>query len=79
MQPIESRLDTGGEAYQANRDFMQGYVEKVRAVERNIRASEERYRERAARRGKLLPRERWPTCSIRAHRFWNYRPSPDSA
>ena len=33
-------------------------LKRFRSVERNIRASEERYRARAEKRGKLLPRER---------------------
>ena len=44
--------------YTTNVRFMQAYVGRVREVENNIRRSEERYRERATKRGKLLPRER---------------------
>ena len=58
MSQLESSLDITSEAYQANVKFMTNYVEKVRIVERNIRASEERYRDRAEKKGKLLPRER---------------------
>jgi geranyl-CoA carboxylase beta subunit len=58
MSQIESRLDVHGDDFQANVAFMSAYVEKLRGIEANIRASEERYRERATRRGKLLPRER---------------------
>jgi len=55
---LQSKLDVSGAEFGANVDFMQAYVEKLRTVERNIRASEERYRARAAKSGKLLPRER---------------------
>jgi geranyl-CoA carboxylase beta subunit len=58
MSQLESKLETGSEAYLDNVEFMENYVEKIRVVERNIRASEERYRERAEKKGKLLPRER---------------------
>jgi len=58
MSQLESKLDTSSQAYRDNVAFMTNYVEKVRIVERNIRASEERYRERAEKKGKLLPRER---------------------
>lgn len=58
MSQLESKLETNSEAYRDNVEFMTNYVEKVRVVERNIRASEERYRERAEKKGKLLPRER---------------------
>ncbi len=58
MSQLETKLDTSSEAYRDNVEFMTNYVEKIRVVERNIRASEERYRERAEKKGKLLPRER---------------------
>ena len=58
MTILETALDTNSEAFRTNVQFMQDYVEKIRVVERNIRKSEEAYRERATRRGKLLPRER---------------------
>jgi geranyl-CoA carboxylase beta subunit len=58
MTILESRLNTQGAEFANNMAFMAAYVEKIRVVERNIRASEERYRERAEKRGKLLPRER---------------------
>ena len=58
MNRLETRLDTSNSEFRNNVEFMTAYVEKIRSVERNIRASEERYRERATRRGKLLPRER---------------------
>ena len=58
MNPIESALDVNSEEFTSNVNFMRAYVERVRGVERNIRRSEERYRERAISKGKLLPRER---------------------
>jgi len=41
-----------------NVGFMKNYVEQVRTVERNGRQTEENYRPRAAKKGKMLPRER---------------------
>ncbi len=58
MAILESKLDTQSEAFKTNVAFMQAYVEKVRGVERNLRASEESYRSKAEKKGKLLPRER---------------------
>ena len=72
MSQLETRLDTNSEAYRENVEFMTNYVEKVRVVERNIRASEERYRERAEKKGKLLPRERCRICLIVAPLFWSF-------
>lgn len=58
MSRIESKLDVSGEEFTTNVDFMKAYVDKVRTIENNILLSEEKYRERATRKGKLLPRER---------------------
>lgn len=58
MAILESKLDTHSESFKTNVAFMKAYVEKVRQVEKNIRASEESYRPKAAKKGKLLPRER---------------------
>jgi geranyl-CoA carboxylase beta subunit len=58
VSQIISHLDVGGLEYNTNVQFMESYVARVREVESNIRKSEERYRERATKRGKLLPRER---------------------
>jgi len=55
---LQSRLDVSGAEFKANVSFMEAYVEKLRTIERNIRTSEERYRGRATKSGKLLPRER---------------------
>jgi acetyl-CoA carboxylase carboxyltransferase component len=58
VSQIVSNLDVGSAEYATNAQFMQDYVARIRNVESNIRKSEERYRERAIKRGKLLPRER---------------------
>ncbi len=58
MSHLVSRLDVSGAEFRANVSFMNDYVERLRTIERNIRASEERYRTRATKAGKLLPRER---------------------
>ena len=58
MAILESKLDTQSEAFSANVEFMKSYVEKVRTVERNQRATEEAYRPKAEKKGKMLPRER---------------------
>lgn len=58
MSHLVSKLDVAGQEFAANVEFMEAYVEKLRSIERNIRASEERYRARATKAGKLLPRER---------------------
>ncbi len=58
MQPIQSKLDPASEEFAANVRFMRDYVAKIRGIEQQIRNSEERYRERADKAGKLLPRER---------------------
>lgn len=58
MSQLETNLDVNSEEFKTNVEFMKAYVEKIRVVERNSRASEESYRERAVKRGKLLPRER---------------------
>jgi geranyl-CoA carboxylase beta subunit len=58
LSQLTTKLDVSGHEFRENVEFMENYVEKVRTVERNIRLSEEKYRERATKRGKLLPRER---------------------
>jgi geranyl-CoA carboxylase beta subunit len=55
---LETKLDVTSHAFRTNVDFMNAYVLKVRGVEANILKSEEKYRDRASKRGKLLPRER---------------------
>ena len=58
MSQLETKLDTGSDEFKANVEFMKAYVEKIRTVEDNGRKKEENYRERATKKGKLLPRER---------------------
>ena len=58
MSRLETKLDVTSHAFRTNVDFMNAYVLKVRGVESNILKSEEKYRDRAFKRGKLLPRER---------------------
>jgi len=58
MRVLESRIDISGEEFQANKAYMEAYVDKVRTVERKQLETELNYRPRARKRGKLLPRER---------------------
>ena len=58
MNPIQSNIDTNSDEYAANVEFMTEYVGNVRHLENQIRLGEEKYRERATKKGKLLPRER---------------------
>ena len=58
MSRLRSRLDVSSDQFKANVSFMEAYVQKLRTIEGNIRSSEERYRARATKSGKLLPRER---------------------
>jgi len=58
VSQLETKLDVTSYAFRTNVDFMNAYVLKVRGVEANILKSEEKYRDRASKRGKLLPRER---------------------
>lgn len=58
MKPFQSHIDTNAPEYAGNVNFMTEYVEKIRGIENQIRKGEERYRERATKAGKLLPRER---------------------
>src|SRR5690606_4691523 len=58
MTQLETKLDTNSEAFKQNVAFMKAYVEKIRTVERNGRLTEENYRPKAVKKGKLLPRER---------------------
>ncbi|MBT6614035.1 MAG: acyl-CoA carboxylase subunit beta, partial [Deltaproteobacteria bacterium] len=58
MSQLETKLDTGSNEFKANVEFMKAYVERIRIVEQNGRKTEEKYRERAIKKGKLLPRER---------------------
>lgn len=58
MNQLETKLDTSSDEFKANVEFMEAYIEKIRTVENNGRKTEEKYRERATKKGKLLPRER---------------------
>jgi len=58
MAVLQSEIEVGGEEFAKNAEFMKAYVEKVREVERNQAATEEAFKEKAHKRGKLLPRER---------------------
>ncbi|MCH8498012.1 MAG: acyl-CoA carboxylase subunit beta [Marinobacter sp.] len=58
MQPLESTLNPQSEEFQANVEVMQGYIEQFRTVERKVLELAESAREKFAKRGKLLPRER---------------------
>jgi len=58
MNLIDTKLDSNSAEFSANQKFMEEYVAKVRGIEQQIRSGEERYRDRAAKAGKLLPRER---------------------
>lgn len=69
MSQLESKLDTSSQAYRDNVAFMTNYVEKVRIVERNIRASEERYRERAEKKVSFCPGSDSRICLIAERRF----------
>ncbi|NRB03420.1 MAG: acyl-CoA carboxylase subunit beta [Rhodobacteraceae bacterium] len=58
MIALQSKLDTASATFAANAAFMTEAVAQVREIEAQIRSGEERYRERATKAGKLLPRER---------------------
>ncbi|TNE40247.1 MAG: acyl-CoA carboxylase subunit beta [Alphaproteobacteria bacterium] len=58
MTPLETKLNSTSDDFKANAKYMSDYVAKFRAIEQQIRNGEERYRDRATKAGKLLPRER---------------------
>ncbi|UYV35666.1 hypothetical protein N4R57_11340 [Rhodobacteraceae bacterium D3-12] len=58
MNPIETGIDPNSEDFAENHAFMSESLAKIRKIEQQIRNGEERYRERASKAGKLLPRER---------------------
>ena len=58
MPSIDLRLDTGSEAFAANRDHMLGLIEQWRAIEARTRAASARAQPLFDKRGQLLPRER---------------------
>ena len=47
MQVLESRIDTSGEEFQANKAYMEGYVKKVRTVEQKQLQTEMAFKARA--------------------------------
>jgi geranyl-CoA carboxylase beta subunit len=55
---IESRIDTGGESFAANRAHMQGLLTQLRATEARTRARSQEAGPRFEKRGQMLPRER---------------------
>jgi len=55
---IESRIDTAGEAFAANRAFMQALLTQLRATEARTRARSQEAGPRFAKRGQMLPRDR---------------------
>jgi geranyl-CoA carboxylase beta subunit len=58
MPKIESRIDTAGATFAANRAHMQGLLAQLRATEARTRARSQEAGPRFARRGQILPRER---------------------
>jgi geranyl-CoA carboxylase beta subunit len=58
MPRFESRLDTAGDAFAANRAHMQSLLALLRAAEARTRARSAEAGPRFAKRGQLLPRER---------------------
>jgi geranyl-CoA carboxylase beta subunit len=58
MALIESTLSVGSESYKANRAGMLSLLTRVRDAEKRTRQKSDASRERFARRGQLLPRER---------------------
>jgi geranyl-CoA carboxylase beta subunit len=58
MPKIESRIDTAGEAFAANRAHMQTLLGQLRATEARTRARSQEAEARFAKRGQILPRDR---------------------
>ncbi len=58
MPELASSISSASAGFAANAAYMQQYVERVRAVQARIAATEHAYTERARKAGKLLPRER---------------------
>ncbi len=58
MSLIESRIATSSEAFTGNRQEMLALIEQVREYEQRTRALSAKSKERFAKRGQLLPRER---------------------
>ena len=58
MPAIESKLDTGSDAYRRNRDHMLGLVARLRALEARTRDESAKAKGLFEKRGQILPRER---------------------
>ena len=58
MTIIESRIAAGSDDFARNRDGMLDLVERIRSIERRVRATSAASRARFEKRGQLLPRER---------------------
>ena len=58
MPAIESKIDTGGEAFARNRDHMLALIGKLRALEARARDKSAQAKPLFDKRGQLLPRER---------------------
>jgi geranyl-CoA carboxylase beta subunit len=58
MPVIESRISSTSAAFEANRASMLGLIERMRQLEDRTRAASGAAKERFAKRGQLLPRER---------------------
>src|SRR5258705_10896155 len=58
MAIIESTIDTGRDAYKANRAGMVADISRMRSLEERTRAASAAAKDRFHKRGQLLPRER---------------------
>ncbi len=82
MTILDTDIDIYSEQFAGNAEHMETYVQKVRAIEQKQIENEEKYRERAEKKGKLLPRERLSLlldpgspfvelCSIAGYRMYD--------
>ncbi|MEH6346520.1 MAG: carboxyl transferase domain-containing protein [Bermanella sp.] len=58
MPTLESEIDTHGDTFQANTEFMQNAINEFREIEDKVVAKELAAKEKFVKRNKLLPRER---------------------
>ncbi len=58
MPVIQSRIDTSGDAFRANRDAMLEMIAEFRDLEQRVRDASNSKREKFEKRGQLLPRDR---------------------
>ncbi len=58
MPTLESEIDTHGDTFQANTEFMQAAINEFREIEGKVVAKELAAKEKFVKRNKLLPRER---------------------